>query len=377
MVTERAGTEYPLCDECVGICDSANGCMCIIQPYEHCVPTSCIMESNGCCPLGYYWNSSASCCTDELSCSPACAGDEVCVRRGVFAVCECDLGTYIGATIADIKPSVACDGATMTITVSKCLLTYLGYDYSSLHIGDDSEYCSFHYSEMINDQRMENIQLRAAAGFCGNTDTVDESHISYSNTLYILPSPLVTKCLIEVNFTCSYSLAMMTSLPAPLISYRFSAWAPVSGSRIYSPSTAASTFPWEYSGTDIVMGIITQDADGSNVSLIDDQCIVTASNDSTSGPMQDVIVSVYLTPVLGGGSFDVTMAAYKDPAYVTLWEDEEIVSAGGDVYLGIFTPDADAHILTLSVHQCFATASNDWNDVTRVPLVIDRVFWQS
>uniref|UniRef100_A0A8C5M5M6 ZP domain-containing protein n=1 Tax=Leptobrachium leishanense TaxID=445787 RepID=A0A8C5M5M6_9ANUR len=298
----HAVTEYPHCEDCGGSCVSGSGCFCPSVTTETCVTETCALGSNECCPFGYYWNSSASCCTDVFMCSPPCAGDEVCVNRSNIATCECNEAKNIGKTIEDFKPTVDCDGNTMTTSVSKCLLTYLGYNYTSLHVKDKSIDCSYHYSQILNDQRVETNMVRAQAGWCGITATIINSNVYFMNTLHIdlLQSVIITKNPIAYNFTCGYNLTMQTSLAYAL-----------------KPVSSATT----------------------------------------------------LTPVTGGGSFSVTMAAYKESSCTITWENEETVAVGTDIYLGIFLEPDSGDNFTVRVDSCLASASNNSNDSNQVSLV--------
>uniref|UniRef100_A0A8C5M1W4 ZP domain-containing protein n=1 Tax=Leptobrachium leishanense TaxID=445787 RepID=A0A8C5M1W4_9ANUR len=302
-----AGTDPPVCDACAGSCGVENGCLCA-GGNKLCMPTTCLMDDNTCCSAvpGYYWDPSASKCTDEFRCNPACAGDEKCVNKSMEAVCECKNDTYISNTIADFKPTVECDGGTMTTSVSRCLLQHLGYDYNSLYLRNESTECIFHYKEIVNDQSLEMIQVKTEVGWCENNATIIGSQVYYANTLHInaIHSALITKNPIAFDFTCGFNLTMQTSLQ-------------------YALNPVVSTF--------------------------------------------------VLVPVTGGGSFPVTMAAYKDDAFVTLWADGEDVYVGTDIFLGIFTPDADATNFTLRVEKCTATPSNNSNDADSVVLVNEGI----
>ncbi|KAM8977282.1 uromodulin-like [Pelodytes ibericus] len=296
-----SGTDPPQCKDCGGDCTSDNGCVC--SDYSTtCVPTNCIMNSNDCCPLGYFWDSSASCCTDEFMCSPACAGDEKCVDINGSPDCVCNDTVYSGQTINDLKPTVRCDGGTMTTSVSQCFLTLLRFNYLSIHLTNDSSDCLFAYSEIFNNQRVESIQVKAQTGWCGNIATNDSTKVYYTNTLHInqLSSVLITKNPIAYNFTCAYNLTMQTSL---------------------------------------------------NYSL------------------NPVVSTAVLTPVTGGGSYSVVMAAYWNPEFTVPIQNGESVLVGTDIFLGLFIPDADGTKFVLRIVECIATPTNNYNDVNQILLI--------
>ncbi|XP_053310484.1 uromodulin-like [Spea bombifrons] len=296
-----AGTEYPMCTGCGGDCTSGNGCLCG-DGMDTCLPNLCIMNSNDCCPVGLYWNSSASCCTDEIICSPPCAGDEKCSIVGNNPICVCQNSLYINATINDLVPSLSCDGSTMTTSFSRCLVTYLGYDYNNLELNNKSSECIFDYTDIIDNKRVQHVQVNAQTGWCGNIATNSSQMIHYTNTLHIGPlnSILITKNPIAYNFTCSYNVTMQTSLNFSL-------------KPVYSVAT--------------------------------------------------------LEPISGGGAYAVKMAAYHDYKFTSPIQDDEEISIGSDIFLGIFIPDADGVRFTVRAVQCFATATNNRDDKNKVQLV--------
>ncbi|XP_075460090.1 pancreatic secretory granule membrane major glycoprotein GP2-like [Ascaphus truei] len=305
-----AGTDHPMCSAstCAGYCTADNGCSCN-DDVTLCVPTTqCTTAPALCCPEGFHWDPSSSCCsdkvvspTDVVHCSPLCSSDEVCVYKSGVATCVCDNSTYRNKTIADLAPSVTCDSSVMIVSVSKCLLDALGYDYSSFQLNDKSDSCNVTYSDVINNKRVHSIEVLARTGSCGNVVSSDSSKVNYTNTLHIgnKNSPFVTKNPINYNFTCSYNLTMQTSL-------NFSA-----------------------------------NAVSSSVNITAD----------------------------GVGSVPVTMAAYKDQGYTIPIQDTDTVIVGSDLYLGLFTQFVDGEKFALRVEQCFASPINDPNYVNKVPLV--------
>ncbi|XP_075462657.1 uncharacterized protein LOC142498033 [Ascaphus truei] len=234
------------------------------------------------------------------------------------ATCVCDNSIYRNKTIADLAPSVTCDSSVMIVSVSKCLLDALGYDYSSFHLNEKIYWCSSSYPDIINNQRVQSFWVSLRAGWigwtewtgwrwrtraelCGNVVTSDSSKVNYTNTVHIgiMDTPLITANPINYNFTCSYNLTMQSSLN-------------------FSASAVSST--------------------------------------------------VNLTAE-GAGTVPVTMAAYRDPDYSLPVLYGQTVPMGSDLYLGLFTTFVDRDTFTLRVEKCFVGPSDDPNDVNKVPLV--------
>ncbi|XP_075051651.1 uromodulin-like [Mixophyes fleayi] len=85
--------------------------------------------------------------------------------------------------------------------------------------------------------------------------------------------------------------------------------------------------------------------------------------------LHPVLSTIHLTPENGTGVFTVIMAAYKDATYTTPIQQNEEVDVGSDVYLGLFSSDADGTVFALRVDSCLATPTNDQNDANAVQLV--------
>ncbi|XP_077151472.1 pancreatic secretory granule membrane major glycoprotein GP2-like [Ranitomeya variabilis] len=298
-----SGTSPILCSDatCGGFCTSDNGCYCN-DGLTQCVPNSnsCGMEDNSCCAAlsKWYWDSTQQCCTQTVVCSPSCYSDEVCDKES--ATCNCNASKYAGNTPQDLAPTVACDGGVMVASVSQCRLEELGYDYESFHLIDNSTSCTFTYNETIKNLRERSIQVKAAVGWCGNINTRDSSKIYFTNTLHISPfsGPLITKNPIVFNFTCIYNLTMQTSLNFSLNPILSSVVIPSPGAGLgYFTVTMSAysdsefTVPIEadqdiYVGSDIYVGVFSEDLDADSFSLRLQNCYATPSQDLSTPNVQ-------------------------------------------------------------------------------------------
>ncbi|XP_063813285.1 pancreatic secretory granule membrane major glycoprotein GP2-like [Pseudophryne corroboree] len=292
------------CTTCGGQCLDQSGCFC--ADGTQCVPASngeCIVQTNDCCNVqpGFYWDSSAGCCTDVKMCNPSCKSDEYCETTET-PYCACNTAVYSGLTPSDLKPTVDCGSGTMITAISKCKLQKLGYDYSTLHLANSSGICNYTYPDVINNTDVWKLQVQANVGWCGNIIEEDSSKIYFTNTIFINPysGPLITKNPISYNMTCAYNLSMQTSLEFAL---------------------------------------------------------------------HPIVGTVTIQPTDGTGSFTVTMAAYSDLECTIPIEENEDVVVGTVIYIGVFSPDADGSAFALKAETCYATSTNNRDDLNRVPLV--------
>ncbi|KAM3936082.1 uromodulin-like [Leptodactylus fuscus] len=230
--------------------------------------------------------------TESPSCYPRCATDEICEVVQNEATCVCNSTTYIGINITSLQPVVNCDGGAMTPSISLCQLKQLGYNATSLHIVNNSITCTFPYEDVINNIKVESLQLKAAVGWCGNTVTKTDTKIYFSNTLYVNPNsgPLITKNPIAVNFSCEYNLTMQTSLNYslhPVIS--INNLPSINGSGAYAVTMAVYKNP---SFNDplqqddfltvesiIYLGLFSPTMDGNVFALRAEKCFATPIND--------------------------------------------------------------------------------------------------
>ncbi|XP_018104913.1 uromodulin [Xenopus laevis] len=282
-----SGTDPVMCTdtECNGFCSEDNGCSCGSDETRTCVPTTCdITDISRCCPSGYFWNSNIPCCSDEVTCDPPCLSVEKCASVNDVATCVCNVSTYAGKTIADFRPSLSCQTNVMVISVSQCLLTHLGYDYTNMHLlNNDSDICNIHYPEIVNNNRVESMQLKVDSGWCGNKMTVDSSKVYYKNSLYIgiQNKSVITVNPILFNFTCSYNLTMQTSLnfalkPVQSLAEFNGTLSAYKNPDYTSPIQANDTVEV---GTYIYLGLFVKDADGAAFTLRVEECYATPTSD--------------------------------------------------------------------------------------------------
>ncbi|OCT94470.1 hypothetical protein XELAEV_18012142mg [Xenopus laevis] len=294
LLKHADGTDTIMCTDpsCNGFCNEDIGCSCASDETKTCMPTACdFIYVSQCCPSGYFWDPSLSCCSDEVMCDPPCLSDEICASVNNVATCVCNNSAYSGKTIADFSPSLSCQSNIMVISVSQCLLTYLGYDYTNIHLLNETDSCNIHYSEIINNNRVESMQLKVQSGWCGNTMMFDSSKVYYKNSLYI---GIQNKSVITVkpmlfNVTCSYNLTIQTSLIYGIKPVESLHSLAENGTSSFALTMSAYKNP-DYTspiqaedtvevGTYIYLGLFVYNADGTAFSLRVEECYATPTSE--------------------------------------------------------------------------------------------------
>ncbi|XP_053562934.1 pancreatic secretory granule membrane major glycoprotein GP2-like [Bombina bombina] len=282
------GTEYQVCESCAGSCGQGNGCMC--ADFNTCVPDDCSMNSNECCPPGLFWSVNETCCTANVTCDSPCASDETCATINNKATCFCDPNFYKKKNITDLKPILFCGINITIVSLSRCLLYALGYDYNTFRLNENSAACKYSYREIVNNQSLQSIQVVQKPGWCGNIATNDSAKYYITNTLNvgIQNKTLITVNPIKMNFTCSFNITMQTSLAFALNPVLSTTYLPgINGETVY-PFTMAAYLnkdfisPIEMNqevsvavGSYIYLGLFVTGADGDLLALRAVQCFAT------------------------------------------------------------------------------------------------------
>ncbi|KAJ1176589.1 hypothetical protein NDU88_001861 [Pleurodeles waltl] len=302
-VTCASGSSsLPLCPDatCNGQCIPAVGCYCNIGALP-CLPSTCDPNTTPCCPVGLFWYSNISCCSDELNCEPACAVDEVCTNNAGITKCICDPDTYLHANRSEIVPTIECAGSAMTVSLKKCLLTRFNYNITGMHFANDSEvYCrDTSYPEVVANASMVKAQAIPLTGWCGNERTINtvDKKMTFSNVLYVPPATsggLITSSIMKISFSCTYNMTMQTSLQTALRPILGTVTLPsVNGSGTISATMAAYmsnsyTDPYTVDktltvGDPLYIGISTTFQDGDTFRLRADKCVASPTNSTQSG----------------------------------------------------------------------------------------------
>ncbi|CAI9622341.1 unnamed protein product, partial [Staurois parvus] len=79
--------------------------------------------------------------------------------------------------------------------------------------------------------------------------------------------------------------------------------------------------------------------------------------------------TVYLSGANETGKYPVTMAAYKDSTFTIPYQNEEEVTIGTMIYVGIFVTGADGKIYVLRIETCVASPTDNRSDVNSVYII--------
>ncbi|KAM4631553.1 uromodulin-like [Discoglossus pictus] len=251
------------------------------------------------CSGGYYvykLNGTPTCylafCTESISnalnCSYAsCAPDEECgVIHGVPG-CHCKLDSPFnnGLNLEKyLSPDLICGSNQIRLSYSKCLLERLGYDTTTIHLKDNS--CtSFIEREDISKVKMIMIPRN---GSCGAYLHVNESHITYINTVYLSPKSdaVIKRNEALINFYCSYPKNMEVSLWVAVNPMISSVSFTFGGTGKYSAKMALfqySDYSTPYQGPEVwltttsmlYVGVMVEEAMDSQFVLVMKNCYAT------------------------------------------------------------------------------------------------------
>ncbi|KAJ1176588.1 hypothetical protein NDU88_001861 [Pleurodeles waltl] len=294
-----ASSSLPSCPDptCNGQCIGDVGCYCNIGAIP-CLPSECDPSTTPCCPVGLFWHSDASCCSDELNCEPACAIDERCTDNAGFAECVCLPDTYLHASRSDIVPTIECSSSEMTVSLKKCLLERFKYSIPDMHFTDPN--CTNPtYAVVGGDVARVKAQAVPLPGVCGNNMTINtvDKKMTFSNVLYVPPDTsggLIISSILKINFSCTYNMTMQTSLQTALRPIIGTVTLPsVNGSGTISATMAAYmsnsyTDPYTVDktltvGDPLYIGISTTFQDGDTFRLRADKCVASPTNSTQSG----------------------------------------------------------------------------------------------
>ncbi|KAG9467824.1 hypothetical protein GDO78_014228 [Eleutherodactylus coqui] len=191
----------------------------------------------------------------------------------------------------------------MTVSISRCLLTYLKYNYSTIHLADNSIACiPAVYSTTENKTKIDHIQAEMGAGWCGNIVKNDSQKIYITNTIHIdiLHSAIITVNPLNFNFTCAYNLTMQLSLNYSVHPVMGTTNLPgINGTGSF-PVTMAAYWDSQYAnpiqdgeaitvGTNFFLGLFVKNADGDVFTLRVEKCV--ASPTDSSNPASVTLVT--------------------------------------------------------------------------------------
>nr|XP_056707612.1 uromodulin-like [Euleptes europaea] len=160
------------------------------------------LEGTPACTLSY--------CTDPnytgSTCSQ-CGVDEECrLVNGVWG-CSCIQGSN-SSDISSLEPQLECGADEIKVSLEKCVLNKLGFQDVVMHLKDDR--CGG-FEERRN-TTVVSVVTPTQGGQCGTWLTENDTHVTYSNILYLGNGIVIREDEVKINFQCSYPLDMKTSL---------------------------------------------------------------------------------------------------------------------------------------------------------------------
>ncbi|XP_068122230.1 pancreatic secretory granule membrane major glycoprotein GP2-like [Hyperolius riggenbachi] len=250
------------------------------------------------------------------------------------------------ATIENLVPSVKCDADVITVSMSRCLLTTLGYDYTSISInGNSSNLCNYVYEDHVNGTVFENIQTQLKEGFCGNNVTKNSSIYILSNNVHISPiqvGNIITKNPVSLNFNCTYDLTKQVSVNYTLHPISQTIYLPgVNGTGSYPLTMSAYKDP-EYItqlqetdnvpiGELVYVSLNVLAVDGDLFALRTVQCVASGTDSRTGGvnllaggckvDNSDIYVNVSENGVSLESRFSFSMFQFQDQTQLYLFCD--------------------------------------------------------
>ncbi|XP_069478859.1 uromodulin-like [Ambystoma mexicanum] len=240
--------------------------------------------------------------TEQQTCNPTCASDEVCTTVSNSTACACNTTTYANSTYADLVPNVNCGAAQMVVSVGKCLTQKLHNAPQNMFLADAN--CTGANTSVVNGINMYSIQNEPKTNACGNVATVNATHVTYSNMVHIPPyktaSGLTLGRQVDFAFACTYKLTMQTSLATVLRPIANTVGLSTGGTGTASTIMAAYSNPSYTSpiqtggqsmsiGSTIYFGMSTQFADADVFVLRVDTCYATPTEDPNSSTREYLI----------------------------------------------------------------------------------------
>ncbi|XP_077312070.1 uncharacterized protein LOC143933026 [Lithobates pipiens] len=151
-----------------------------------------------------------------VSCvSEICADDEHCNSAGTACQCNTTFYAFIRGSLP--SPNITCTGETFNIQVSKCWLEVHGYDTSDMRLNSTNTEC-YTEREIVDGTSEMTIRRPLISSDCNTEAVVNETHVTYTNQLYIFAQtdPIRITNDAAMNVSCSYPLYMAVSLDAVL-----------------------------------------------------------------------------------------------------------------------------------------------------------------
>ncbi|XP_008536498.1 uromodulin isoform X1 [Equus przewalskii] len=257
------------------------------------------------CPGGYYvYNLRAppechlAYCTDPRSVEGTCdecSVDEECKSVNGKWHCQCKQDFNI-TDLSHLERKLECGINDIKMSLGKCQLKSLGFEKVYMYLLDSQ--CSG-FAER-GDRDWVSVVTPTRDGPCGTVLTTNETHATYSNTLFLADEIIIRDVNIKINFACSYPLDMKVSLKTSLHPIVSSLNISVGGTGMFTVRMALfqnPTFTQPYQGSSVTLstdaflyvGTILDGGDVSRFALLMTNCYATPSSNATD-PLKYFII---------------------------------------------------------------------------------------
>ncbi|XP_077774648.1 uromodulin isoform X1 [Podarcis muralis] len=270
--------------------------------------TACADWSGNCChwsiPVqikacvgGYYVyqfqgtpNCALTYCTDPAyveSLCHGCSAEECKLINGEWG-CACS------SDASNLEPQLECGANEIKVSMANCTLN--SFQNLTMHLRDNR--CAGFVEQ--GNRTVVSVVTPTQAGQCGTLLTKNETHATYSNTLYLADGTVIRENEIKINFLCSYPLDMETSLRTAIQPIVSSTNISIEGAGQFIIKMALyrdQNYTSPYEGamavlptqTWLYVGVMVTNGDVSSFVLLMDNCFATPTED-TADPLKYFII---------------------------------------------------------------------------------------
>ncbi|XP_037066968.1 uromodulin isoform X3 [Peromyscus leucopus] len=229
-------------------------------------------------------------CTDPSSVEGTCEEcrvDEDCILDDGRWDCQCKLNFNI-TDVSLLERRLECGANDIKMSLSKCQLQSLGFMKVFMYLSDSQ--CSG-FSES-GERDWMSVVTPARDGPCGTVLRTNETHATYSNTLYLANEIIIRDIIIRINFECSYPLDMKVSLKTSLQPMVSALNISLGGTGMFTVRMAlfqSPAYTQPYQGPSVMLsteaflyvGTMLDGGDLSRFVLLMTNCYATPSSNST------------------------------------------------------------------------------------------------
>ncbi|KAM5227728.1 uromodulin [Ctenodactylus gundi] len=237
-------------------------------------------------------------CTDPTSVEGTCdecREDEDCIADNGRWRCQCREDWNV-TDVSLLERRLECGASDIKVSLAKCHLQNLGFKKVFMYLRDS--HCSGFLEKGKRDWM--SVVTPAREGPCGTLLTRNETHATYSNTLYLANEMIIRDINIKINFACSYPLGMQVSLKTSLEPMVSALNISVGGTGLFTVRMAlfqSPAYTQPYQGPSVTLsteaflyvGTMLEGGDLSRFALLMTNCYATPSGNATD-PLKYFII---------------------------------------------------------------------------------------